>query len=58
MGMFQIKVKVTNPSDSSRFFEAEFCIDTGALYSFVPEEYLEKIGFERNLVSDAVRRNF
>jgi len=36
------------------FFEEEFWIHTGALYSFVPEDYLQKMGVEpsatRNLV--------
>jgi len=44
--MFKKKVKVSNLKDSSRFFENEFWVDTGALYSFVPEDYLEKIGVE------------
>src|SRR5437870_9189481 len=36
MGMFQVRVKVSNPTDSSRFFEEDFWVDTGALYSFIP----------------------
>ena len=44
MGMFKVKVRVTNPADESRFFEEEFWVDTGALYSFVPEDRLEQIG--------------
>lgn len=36
------------------YFEDEFWVDTGALYSFIPEDYLERIGVEpatkRNLV--------
>jgi len=54
MGMFKIKIKVSNVKDSSFYFENEFWVDTGALYSFIPEEYLERIGVEaatkRNLV--------
>jgi predicted aspartyl protease len=46
MGMFKKKVKISNVHDSSKYFEADFWVDTGALYSFVPEEYLEKIDFE------------
>ncbi|MBM2816528.1 MAG: hypothetical protein HW421_3290 [Ignavibacteria bacterium] len=46
MGMFKKRVRVSNTTDSSKCFEAEFWIDTGALYSFVPEDYLETIGFE------------
>ena len=44
MGMFQIRVKVANPSERSRFFEENFWVDTGALYSFVPEGRLQEIG--------------
>ena len=44
MGMFQIRVKVSNPSERSRFFEENFWVDTGALYSFVPEGRLKEIG--------------
>jgi len=44
MGMFKVPVKVTNPADPQRFFEEEFWVDTGALYSFVPENRLQEIG--------------
>jgi predicted aspartyl protease len=54
MGMFKKKVKVSNIKDSTQFFEEEFWVDTGALYSVIPEDYLEKIGIEptakRNLI--------
>ena len=46
MGMFKKKVKISNIHDDSKYFEADFWIDTGALYSFVPEDYLETIDFE------------
>jgi len=44
MGMFQIRVRVANPAERSRFFEEDFWVDTGALYSFVPEQRLKEIG--------------
>jgi predicted aspartyl protease len=44
MGMFQIRVRVSNPTDRSRFFEEDFWVDTGALYSFIPEGRLQQIG--------------
>ena len=54
MGMFKKKVKVSNSMYPNQFFEEQFWVDTGALYSFVPEDYLEKIGIEpsvkRNLI--------
>jgi len=54
MGMFKKKVRVSNTKNPNQFFEEDFWVDSGALYSFVPEDYLEKIGVEpsvkRNLV--------
>jgi len=54
MGMFQTRVKLSNSKKPELFFEEEFWVDSGAMYSFVPGEYLEKIGVEpsatRNLV--------
>ncbi len=44
MGMLRKKVKVSNSKDPGRFFEEEFWVDTGALYSFVPEDCLQSIG--------------
>jgi len=46
MGMFQIPVIVTNPKDPDQKFEEKFWVDTGALYSFVPEDRLTTIGIE------------
>ncbi|MEO0107703.1 MAG: hypothetical protein ABIK62_00830 [candidate division WOR-3 bacterium] len=54
MGMFKKRVKVSNIKDPGKCFEDEFWVDTGALYSFVPEDRLELIGVEplarRNLI--------
>lgn len=44
MGMFQVTVTVANPRDASRCFDEKFWVDTGALYTFVPEDRLEQIG--------------
>ena len=44
MGMIQIRVRVSNPAERSRFFEEDFWVDTGALYSFIPEGRLQEIG--------------
>ena len=46
MGMFQVKVRVANPEDPERSFEELFWVDTGALYSFVPEDRLQSIGLK------------
>lgn len=44
--MFQVRVKTANPADPKRFFEEDFWVDTGALYSFVPQGRLREIGLE------------
>ena len=44
MGMFQVRVRVSKPGDPARFFEESFWVDTGALYSFIPEDRLNEIG--------------
>ena len=52
--MFKKKIKVLNSKEPRQFFEEDFWVDTGALYSFIPEDYLGKIGVEptskRNLL--------
>ncbi|MDY6863328.1 MAG: hypothetical protein SV062_10130 [Thermodesulfobacteriota bacterium] len=52
--MFKKKVKVSNSKNPKQFFEEEFWVDTGALYSFIPENYLGRIDVEpsskRNLI--------
>ncbi|MFB3893450.1 MAG: aspartyl protease family protein [Phycisphaerae bacterium] len=42
--MFKVKVKVANPRDPQRSFEEDFWVDTGALYSLIPEDRLAEIG--------------
>jgi clan AA aspartic protease len=46
MGLFKAKVKVSNSKKPELFFEEEFWVDTGAIYSLAPEDYLERIGVE------------
>jgi clan AA aspartic protease len=54
MGMFKKRVKVSNSKKPELFFEEEFWIDTGALHSYVPEDYLERIGVEPTATRDVV----
>jgi predicted aspartyl protease len=44
MGMFQVTVRVANPRDDSQAFDERFWVDTGALYTFIPEGRLHQIG--------------
>ena len=46
MGMFKVVARVANPADPERFFDEQFWVDTGALYTFVPEDRLAAIGIE------------
>jgi predicted aspartyl protease len=46
MGMFKKRIRVSNIKRPELFFEEEFWVDTGALYSFAPEDFLERIGVE------------
>lgn len=46
MGMFQVKVKIANPAKPELSFEDNFWVDTGALYSFIPEDRLQTIALE------------
>ena len=46
MGMLKKRVRVSNSKKPELCFEEEFWVDTGALYSFVPEDRLEAIGVE------------
>ena len=54
MGMFQVRVSVANPSERSRFFEEDFWVDTGALYSFIPEDRLKEIGIQPLLTRELI----
>ena len=46
MGMFKKHIRLANMQTSDLFFEDDFWVDTGALYSFVPEDLLFKIKVE------------
>jgi predicted aspartyl protease len=46
MGMLKKRIRVSNSKNPELSFEEEFWIDTGALYSFVPEDRLKAIGVE------------
>jgi clan AA aspartic protease len=46
MGLLKKRVRLSNSKNPELFFEEEFWVDTGALYSFVPEDYLQRIGVE------------
>jgi len=53
-GMFQVKVRLTNPHDPKRTLEEMFRVDTGALYSFAPGEQLTAIGLAPKVVREFI----
>lgn len=54
MGMFQVKVTVASTQSPERSFQEPFWVDTGALYSFAPDERLRAIGIEPKFTRDFV----
>ena len=54
MGMFKVRVTLTNPKNPGRSFSEDFWVDSGALYTFVPEDRLEEIGIEPIHVRDLI----
>jgi len=52
--MFKKKVRVSNSKKPEMSFEEEFWVDTGALYSFVPEDFLERIGVELSATRNVI----
>jgi predicted aspartyl protease len=54
MGKFQVKPTVTNPKSPTQSFQEPSWVDTGALYSFAPEDRLHAIGIEPKFTRDIV----
>ena len=52
--MFQVGVTVANPADASRNFAERFWVDTGALYTFIPEDRLHAIAVAPLLSRDLI----
>ena len=52
--MFQVGVSVINGADRSRSFDERFWVDTGALYTFIPEDRLHAIGIAPLLGRDLI----
>jgi len=52
--MFQVKVTVANPRSAEQWFQEPFWVDTGALYSFAPEDRLRAVGIAPMFTRDFV----
>ena len=46
MGTTHVTVTVKNPAARDRTWQGEFLVDTGAIESLIPRQYLEAIGVE------------
>ncbi len=46
MGLTKLEIEVGNPANPERMEPVEFLIDSGAIYSVVPQAILEKLGIE------------
>lgn len=46
MGIVNATLKITNPLDTSKIFEGEFLVDTGAQYTVVPKPVWQKLGLK------------
>lgn len=46
MGVFSVKARVRNPFKPSPVIELELIVDTGATYTVLPTNLLEKLGIE------------
>jgi clan AA aspartic protease len=47
MGLTKVTTKLVSLTDSTKFFEAVFLVDTGATDSLAPANELEKVGIEK-----------
>ncbi len=46
MGATHVTVRITNPADEEKYWEALFLVDTGAVDSLAPKCHLEAIGLK------------
>jgi transcription antitermination factor NusG len=53
----QIRVKVSNPEDPSRFFEEDFWVEPGAIYSSAPEQRMKEIDIRPLQVRELILSN-
>ena len=57
MALTFLKVRVRNPADPDREQECKFLVDSGAVYSVVPEQVLEALGIERTSSEEFILAN-
>jgi len=57
MGIINVRATVGNPADPHRKLELEFLVDSGAMYSLVPAEFLASLGIEPHSVREFILGN-
>ena len=57
MGLTDIRVRVSNPADLSRFAELKFLVDSGAVYTVVPTQILTELGIVPHSERDFILAN-
>ena len=57
MGITFLKVKVINPEQPKKSQECEFLVDSGAVYSVVPQNILKKLGIKPNSLQEFILAN-
>lgn len=57
MGLTNVKVKISCPSNRQNKLEVNFLIDSGAFYSFVDSRILNKIGIRPETVKEFILAN-
>lgn len=57
MGIVYLKLKVLNPENPKRKKEFKFLVDSGAIYSVIPEEELKSIGIKPTSYEEFILAN-
>lgn len=48
MGLTKVTLEVANPENSSKTIKEEFLVDSGAFYTVLPKQFVEKLGLKPN----------
>jgi len=46
MALTYLTIKIANPKDKKKFLKRRFLVDSGAVYSVLPEKELKRLGIE------------
>ena len=57
MGLTNVKLKISNPSNKNKTREVNFLVDSGAFYSFVDGTVLKEIGIKPETTREVMMAN-